>query len=213
MSAEIESPRRATYRHGDLRGALVDAGVDLARQGGPDAVVLREATRRTGVSPNAAYRHFADRAALVDAVASRAQSLAAAEMEAHWRAVPTTDDRLVVARGHLRAVGTGYLRFARREPGLFRVAFSVRRHLAQAFEPAAAGPGGRTPFGLLAESLDELLASGGMTAERRPGAEFLAWSAVHGFAMLTLDGPLADLDGETVDGVGERVVAMVEAGL
>ena len=52
---------RATYRHGDLRQALLDAGLAMAREGGPDAVVLREATRRAGVSPNAAYRHFADR--------------------------------------------------------------------------------------------------------------------------------------------------------
>ena len=59
---------RATYRHGDLRRALLDAGVELARQGGPDAVVLREATRRAGVAPNAAYRHFANRDDLLAAV-------------------------------------------------------------------------------------------------------------------------------------------------
>lgn len=52
---------RSTYRHGDLRRALLDAGIELARDGGPDAVVLREATRRAGVVPNAAYRHFASR--------------------------------------------------------------------------------------------------------------------------------------------------------
>ena len=50
---------RSTYRHGDLRRALLEAGIELARSGGPDAVVLREATRRAGVAPNAAYRHFA----------------------------------------------------------------------------------------------------------------------------------------------------------
>ena len=59
---------RRSYRHGDLRRALLDAGVALAREGGPDAVVLREATRRAGVVPNAAYRHFAGRQALLDAV-------------------------------------------------------------------------------------------------------------------------------------------------
>src|SRR4051812_38835116 len=47
-------PGRSTYRHGDLRRALLDAGIELARSGGPDAVVLREATRRAGVVPNAA---------------------------------------------------------------------------------------------------------------------------------------------------------------
>ena len=56
-----KAPTRSTYRHGDLRRALLEAGIELARQGGPEAVVLREATRRAGVVPNAAYRHFASR--------------------------------------------------------------------------------------------------------------------------------------------------------
>ncbi|MBA3704019.1 MAG: TetR family transcriptional regulator, partial [Rubrobacteraceae bacterium] len=56
-------PKRVTYRHGDLRRALLEAGTELARGGGPEAVVLREATRRVGVAPSAAYRHFADRRA------------------------------------------------------------------------------------------------------------------------------------------------------
>ena len=64
---------RSTYHHGDLRRALLEAGTDLAREGGPDKVVLREATRRVGVSANAAYRHFADRDALLDEVVSIAQ--------------------------------------------------------------------------------------------------------------------------------------------
>ena len=62
MADTAIGPRaRSTYRHGDLRRALLDAGIQLARTGGPDAVVLREATRRAGVVPNAAYRHFASR--------------------------------------------------------------------------------------------------------------------------------------------------------
>ena len=59
---------RSTYRHGDLRRALLEAGIALAQAGGPDAVLLREATRRAGVVPNAAYRHFASRLELVRAV-------------------------------------------------------------------------------------------------------------------------------------------------
>jgi len=67
-------PERSTYRHGDLRRALLEAGIQLARAGGPDAVVLREATRRAGVVPNAAYRHFASRWELLQAVRSAALS-------------------------------------------------------------------------------------------------------------------------------------------
>ena len=68
------SRARKTYHHGDLRQALVQAGLELARAGGPEAVVLREATRRAGVAPNAAYRHFANREALFGAVRAAAKA-------------------------------------------------------------------------------------------------------------------------------------------
>ncbi|TFI49649.1 TetR/AcrR family transcriptional regulator, partial [Diaphorobacter sp. DS2] len=74
MPNEDLSPARATYRHGDLKRALLDAGVALAREGGPAAVVLREATRRAGVVPNAAYRHFQNHQALLEAVRAEALS-------------------------------------------------------------------------------------------------------------------------------------------
>ena len=55
-SKEGSSPTRGTYRHGDLRRTLLEAGIAMAREGGPDAVVLREATRQAGVVPNAASK-------------------------------------------------------------------------------------------------------------------------------------------------------------
>ena len=58
------------YHHGDLAQALVDAGLEVTRAGGPSALTIREVTRRVGVSPNAAYRHFPDRLALLRAVSS-----------------------------------------------------------------------------------------------------------------------------------------------
>src|SRR5258706_2964073 len=61
-------PARSTYRHGDLRRSLLAAGIALAEDGGPEAVVLREATRRAGVAPHAPYRHFAGPEALLPAV-------------------------------------------------------------------------------------------------------------------------------------------------
>ena len=65
---------RISYHHGDLRQALVDVGVELARADGPGAVVLREAARRLEVSPAAAYRHFHDRQDLLLAVRRQALS-------------------------------------------------------------------------------------------------------------------------------------------
>lgn len=206
------STARGTYRHGDLRRSLIEAGLELAREGGPDAVVLREATRRAGVSPNAAYRHFADRAELLDAVCDRAQGVAAAAIEAALAETPPATD-VESAQERLRAVGIGYLRFARHEPGLFRMAFGVPGDLERAFVAEKAGPGGASPFGLLSGTLDDLVRVGALPPERRPGAELLAWSAVHGLAMLVLEGPLHGLDREVRMMAGRRVVEMVVRGI
>lgn len=204
---------RGTYRHGDLRRALIDAGVQLARFGGPDAVVLREATRQVGVVPNAAYRHFADRNALLQAVCSAAQSELAIAMEAELAACSRKANAVQSARAHLRAVGTGYLRFAQAEPGLFRTAFSVHENLEQATIPDMAGKSGLTPFQLLGSALDEMVKAGILPSQRRPFAEVLAWSAVHGLAMLLIDGPLRVLDAAQAQAMGQRVIDMVEGGL
>ena len=204
---------RRTYHHGDLRRALLDAGVELGRAGGPEAVLLRAATRAAGVAPNAAYRHFADRDALLHAVSLHAQAQVAAAMEHELATARTSDDPLTRARAAVRAVGTGYLRSARAEPGLFRTAFSVNDDLRHAADPAGRGPGGRTPFQLLGDALDELVAAGGLAEQDRPGADLLAWSAVHGLATLLLTGPLRHLDDGTVEAVGQRLIDVVERGL
>lgn len=207
------APARATYHHGDLRRALLEAGTDLAREGGPDKVVLREATRRVGVSANAAYRHFADRDTLLEEVVSRAQARAADVIAATMDAVPERLDARARARARFRAVGVGYLRFAMDEPGLFRTAFAVPVDLRRAGSAEAAGRSGRTPFQLLADSLDDMVEVGVLAVAQRPGAELLAWSAVHGMAMLALEGPLRDLPPGAVDALAPRLVRMVDLGL
>src|SRR5919198_798963 len=159
--------KRDTYRHGDLRRALVEAGTELAQAGGPDAVVLREATRRVGVAPNAAYRHFADRQALLEAVCWAAWSRLAVAMETELVKLPSDVPQTEAARLRLRALGTAYLRFARDEPGLFRTAFAVPAEMARAMSPELAGDSGRTPFQMLVEAMDELSDVGLLSPERR----------------------------------------------
>lgn len=213
VAMNSKASKRPTYRHGDLRQALIEAGTKLALSGGPEAVVLREATRRVGVAPNAAYRHFADRQALLKAVSAAGQSALAAAMEAELAKVPAESDPAALARAHLRALGMGYLRFARAEPGLFHTAFSVSPDLEEAASPDKAGARGLTPFQLLAGALDELVEARVLPPERRRGAEFLAWSAVHGLAILLIDGPLRNLDETYARVLGDRLLNMVEQGL
>jgi len=225
-----DRPKRDTYRHGDLRRALIEAGVELARAGGPDAIVLRAATRRVGVAPNAAYRHFANRRALQRAVCGAAQAELARAMEATLDAVaatsadtptgagPETDTarakaaRAKAARARLRALGEGYLNFAQAEPALFRTAFSVPEDMFGYTSPHLAGDSGHAPFELLTEVLDELASVGILSADRREGAEFVAWSAVHGLAVLLIDGPLRGVDRPQLEDIGERVLDLLEHG-
>ncbi|MEV6685341.1 TetR/AcrR family transcriptional regulator [Streptomyces sp. NPDC051130] len=209
-----EPPRkRTTYRHGNLRNALLDAALELAREGGPDAVSLREVTRRAGVSPNAAYRHFADRGALVHEVSQAAMARVALAMEAEIAGLAPTGDPAARARARFRAVGTGYIRFAVAEPGWFRTAFHVPADMTYATDASAAGAGGLTPFELLGAALDALVETGVLPPGRRPGAEFLAWSAVHGLAVLVIDGPLRGVTPEQAHNAGQDVIAMIERGI
>ena len=77
----------------------------------------------------------------------------------------------------------------------------------------ASGPGGLNPFQLLGAALDRMVDAGVLPAARRPGAEFLAWSAVHGLALLLIDGPLRGLPGAQVEALAQRLLDMVEQGI
>ena len=205
---------RSTYRHGDLRRALIEAGIELAREGGPDAIVLREATRRAGVVPNAAYRHFESRQELLSAVRSAALSQVAQAMEEELAARPKKRRRADAAREGLRAIGAGYLRFAQTETGLFRTAFTApKAEWAVHGGQYGVGPSGLDPFQLLSRALDEMVQTGALDAKRRAQAEYLAWSAVHGFALLVIEGPLQALTRTQIAPLEKRVLDMVENGL
>ena len=124
-AGEIHQAERRRRPRGAVRDGLVAAGLELARAGGPDAVVLREATRMVGVVPNAAYRHFADRDELLAAVCAAAMGELADRMAAGVARVPGPHGDPAAAGARLNAIGTAYLEFAHEEPGLFATAFAL----------------------------------------------------------------------------------------
>lgn len=195
----MTEPERSGYHHGNLREALIDAGLALARDGGAAALTLRDATRRTGVSPSAAYRHFSDRDALVTAVRDRIRDAMAARMGSFAPDAASGRERL-------RAVGLGYIAFAREEPGWFEMAFATIDPVPAASTPAA-------PLAALSAALDALVDDGELDPVDRQGAEWPCWSAVHGFARLALRGPLRGVPADAVAAAAERTVDTVIAGL
>ncbi|MGH7212525.1 MAG: TetR-like C-terminal domain-containing protein, partial [Acetobacteraceae bacterium] len=134
-------------------------------------------------------------------------------MEAELDGLPGNGTPADAARARLRAVGRAYLRFAREETGLFRTAFGVPGSAPAAANPETAGNSGLDPFQLLGAVLDRMVAAGVLAAARRPGAEYLAWSADHGLAMLVIEGPLRALARAQIAVIEDHLLAMVEQGL
>jgi AcrR family transcriptional regulator len=215
-AASVHSGEDRGYHHGNLRDALVEAGVELARVGGPNAVLLRAASREAGVSHNAAYRHFANQEDLVAAVAAQCMARLGQLMieRADLVAAPDPIER---ARARLQAIGRAYIDFARSEPGWFRTAFSSARAHPTERPPPEREPDGaedpKNPYVLLNARLDELVDVGAVTPETRHGAEYAAWSAVHGISSLLLDGPLRDLPEPEIENAIAAVFAVINRGL
>ena len=107
---------KPAYHHGDLANALIVAALAAVEQAGPDAVSLRDLAQTLGVSRAAPYRHFADRDALLAAVAARGFD----DLNAGYETALAAEGD---GREKLRAAGRVYLDFARRRPGLFRLMF------------------------------------------------------------------------------------------
>jgi AcrR family transcriptional regulator len=190
------------YHHGELRGALLDAAEALVRERGADGWSLREASARVGVSPSAAYHHFSSRDALVHALSECVLARLGERMAAATAAAGRGSDPL----RRLVALGCGYVRWAVEDPAVARLAFGA----------GATGPAPAItphPHDVLDAELDRLVEAGALPAPSRAGAEFVVWAALHGLAVLLIDG-LVHLDGpQAVDQEADRVVRAVLNGL
>jgi AcrR family transcriptional regulator len=186
---------RAGYHHGDLPNALADAATDLARRGGPEAVVLREAARQVGVSAAAAYRHYAGHGELLHAVKQRALAALADAMQEGLDSGEPLADPAADAIRRFSNLGRAYVDFAIANPGLFHTAFcrpEAGRPQAAPRDVTARITASR-PYQILSQSLDQLVAAGLLDPARRDVAPIAFWAAVHGLATLLVDGPLTPL--------------------
>jgi len=169
------------YHHGDLRRVLVAAALQLAREGGPQAVSVREAARRAGVSAGAPFRHFADRDALMTAVAEEAQRRFRREIEHALATTPSSDPLQ-----RFRAFGLAYLRWAMRNPAHFEIISSGRT-----FDHDGAAALSRDNAELIAlteQMLTDASERGQLRSSELKQIKIAGRALVYGFARMNIDG-------------------------
>ena len=172
---------RRTYHHGDLGPALVREAARTIRTAGVEAVTLRDVGRRLGVSRTALYRHFADKAALLAAVARQGFQTFSRELQEAW-------DAAGGGMTGFRAMGAAYIRFARTNPAHYRIMFGQYRALCES--DAALASDASTSFGVLLDALASLERDGAIPAGDRNALGHFVWASMHGVAMLSIDGQL-----------------------
>jgi AcrR family transcriptional regulator len=169
---------KSAYHHKDLRNALVEETLTILDEGGVEALTLRELARRLGVTHAAPYAHFADKRALLEAVAEIGFERLAARCKA------ATEDRSDL-RAAFVALGQAYVAFALEHPGLYRLMF-VAPELAGECGSATKEAGDRA-FDVLVEMLRALRASAGDDDETLRTIAFTVWAGIHGLSMLVID--------------------------
>jgi AcrR family transcriptional regulator len=196
LTPMTKSAEERPYHHGALRPALLRAVAELIGEKGIENLSLRECARRAGASWSAPAHHFGDKTGMLTAFAVAGFTQLKAHLEARR-------DASLDAAARAVAVGEGYLEFALRNPGYYRVMF--RAELLNKDDPEYRAAS-RAAFEVLEDAIREGEVSTGSVDETTLHERcLLAWSAVHGFATLCLEG--------AIDMAGRGTRARVRAGL
>jgi AcrR family transcriptional regulator len=176
--------RKPAYHHGDLARALTQAAIDLIAKSGPEAFTVREVARTVGVDHAAAYRHFADKHALLVAVAEDGFATLADRMQRALIGLPLDEPS-----ARLQRLGAAYVRFALTHPSQFQVMLGPRLNEDGRFPSLEAAIA--VPFGLVRDEMARGVATGRFApADPRELAVGL-WTLAHGFSTLVLSRRIA----------------------
>jgi AcrR family transcriptional regulator len=171
------------YHHGNLRRGLLDEALATIRTDGVDGLTLREIGARLGVSRTALYRHFADKRALLTAVATEGFRMLREQLVTAWEEGGR-------GRAAFESMGAAYIHFAASNPAHYRVMFG-------GFVESEACPPELTTeaagaFQALVDALASLQRDGAMRGDDAVLMARYVWAVVHGVAMLGIDGQLRE---------------------
>jgi AcrR family transcriptional regulator len=187
MESHIDRQKSKPYHHGDLRNALIQAGLELLAEGGAQELDLRKVARRAGVSHAAPYRHFADKQALIAAINEEGFHMLAERIRSTLREV--SDEPFE----QLLGVALAYVRFAQENPWLMREMFSgitIERETFESLQMAS-----KSVYRLYAEVIKSGQERGKIVDGDPTALAGVLWSVLHGLAMLIIENqmrPYAD---------------------
>ena len=187
MSDNLDRKIPKPYHHGDLRHALIQAGLQLLTEGGAASLDLRKVARKVGVSHSASYYHFPDKQSFLAAINEEGfHRLAQAMQEALNTVAQTPFDQL-------QAITRAYLLFAQANPWLMREMFSgitIERETFESLHTAS-----KSVYRLYAEVIRRGQESGKIVDGDPTALAGVLWSVLHGLAMLIIENqmrPYAD---------------------
>jgi AcrR family transcriptional regulator len=170
-----------SYHHGDLKNALIRAGIEILSKDGVQALSLRKVAKRAGVSHAAPYAHFADKQALIAAIAAEGYKKLYEKLSA---AQDSQEDPLA----RLIAVAHAYVQFALDEPDHFKITFSgvveAEHDYPEYVEQS------KRCFGLVVAVVADCQASGISRSGDTQLAAVSIWAGIHGFVQLLLGNQL-----------------------
>ncbi|HEY3821041.1 MAG TPA: TetR/AcrR family transcriptional regulator [Polyangiaceae bacterium] len=182
LAPRVQKKRPGQYHHGELRRALLDATLAIVGREGTGALSLRAVARRVGVSPQASYNHFADRAALLEAAAEEGLRELA-------RGMRSARDGARAAGERLEATGLAYVAFAVSHRAHFRL-FSAPDLVEQRTRPLLSAAYAEA-FGVVLGAVEDAQKANVVRAGNARKLALTAWATVHGLAWLVVDGQLA----------------------
>ena len=194
--------RADRYHHGDLSRSLLKEALRTIEKEGVSALTMRAVGTKLGVSRTAIYRHFADKSALLAAVATEGFRTLRLQTHEAW-------DQLGGGRQGLEAMGEAYVRFAVEHPSHYRVMFGG--HVRDATPESDLAKEGAGAFQVLVDALVSQQKEGLVRNDPPLALAQYIWANVHGIAMLAIDGQLKQPIAEVIRFANERVRTGIES--
>lgn len=166
------------YHHGNLRQALIDAGIKIINENGEEALSLRKAAAACDVSHAAPYAHFKDKDELLEAIKKSVTDKFTGELETAVKGAGSADEALI-------AMGRAYISFFSRNPDYYMFLFgkqNISAHLQMNKENKEDYP----PFLLLRRFYKQHLKENGIkiSPEEQEIELIKTWAIVHGMASI-----------------------------